>query len=102
MFSIDISRAYRNFPLDPLDWPLMAIKSKIHIDLAMPFGARSSSLNMQLVAQYILRHLHGMGIEALIYLDDLVGYATTREAAMQSPVQPSRRRHASSGSPLGH
>ena len=79
MYAVDISRAYRNFPTDPLDWPLTGITHNggMLIDLAMPFGARSSSLNMQLASQYILRHLHAKGIHALVYLDDLVGYSTT-------------------------
>ena len=79
MYSVDISRAYRNFPTDPLDWPLTGICHEGHalIDLAMPFGARSSSLHMQLAAQYILRHLRTKDLQVLVYLDDIVGYAST-------------------------
>lgn len=44
--TIDIKRAYRNFPGCPLDYPLNTIKflGKYYIDLAMPFGARTSSI----------------------------------------------------------
>lgn len=43
--TVDIRRAYRNFPGCPLDYPLNVIKfqSMYYIDLAMPFGARTSS-----------------------------------------------------------
>ena len=77
LYSVDISRAYRNFPVDPLDWPLMAITHNGHtlLDLAMPFGARSSSLHMQLVARFIMRHLAAHGATTLMYLDDLIGHA---------------------------
>ena len=83
MYSVDISRAYRNFPIDPIDWPIMGITVPplVYIDVAMPFGARSSSLHMNMIAQFILRFLRQKGVEALIYLDDLVGYAATYEQA---------------------
>ena len=85
MYSVDISRAYRNFPIDPIDWPLTGIvsDSMAYTDLAMPFGARSSSLHMNMVAQFILRFLTQEGVEALIYLNDLVGYAHTQRKAAQ-------------------
>ena len=39
--SIDISRAYKNFVSDPLDWPLLcfAWENEYFCDLSMPFGA---------------------------------------------------------------
>ena len=72
--SLDIQRAYRNFSLCPLDWPLLMIKHKpnLHLDLSLPFGTRASSLYMQCIAQYILRHLTQKGVVALFYLDDLL------------------------------
>ena len=85
MYSIDIARAYRNFPIDPLDWPLTGISFKgvTFTDSPMPFGARSSSLNMQLAAEYIARYLRDQGLMVLIYLDDLVGYARDLEVAWE-------------------
>ena len=82
-FAVDIARAYRNFRSDPLDWPLLGVAHGGHtyIDLAMPFGARLSSLYMQRVAQFISRHLATKGICVLIYLDDVVGVAQTYEKA---------------------
>ena len=84
-YAVDIARAYRNFRSDPLDWPLLgvAMHGQTYIDLAMPFGARLSSLYMQRVAQFIARHLKDKGIEVLIYLDDVVGIADSQEQAQK-------------------
>ena len=71
---IDISRAYRHFPVCPLDWPLLVLshKGKYYFDRATPFGARLSSFVMQSVAKFVIRTLETRGIRALMYLDDLV------------------------------
>ena len=85
LFSIDIARAYRNFPIDPIDWPITAITfdGATLIDRAMPFGARSSSLHMTMVAEYITRFLATQGIKTLIYLDDLIGYTSDLQEAQR-------------------
>lgn len=72
--TIDIERAYRNIPMCPLDLPLLGMRvgGKVYIDAAMPFGARNSSLNMQLIAQFIVRTLQQRGINCQMYLDDMV------------------------------
>lgn len=57
MASVDLERAYRNFRVDPLDWPLTCIKfdSKYYVDTAVPFGSRVSSLYMQKIAEFLRR-----------------------------------------------
>lgn len=74
--SVDIQRAYRNFPGCPLDYPLTGIKHRgqYYIDLAMPFGARSSSTYTQKSADFIARALRRRGIVVHIYLDDVLVY----------------------------
>lgn len=71
---LDVERAYRNIPVCPLDLPLLGIKvgNSFFIDAAMPFGARNSSLNMQMVAQFIVRALQKRGLDYQMYLDDMV------------------------------
>ena len=83
MFTVDVARAYKNFRVDPLDWPLMCInwEDRVYIETAMPFGARSSSNNMQRVANMITRILGEEGIRAKMYLDDLIVVAETKEEA---------------------
>lgn len=70
--SLDISRAYRNFPTEPYDWPLNCIqfREQFYIDLCMPFGSRISSLYMQRMAELIRRALRAVDITCVIYLDD--------------------------------
>lgn len=70
---IDIERAYRNFRIDPIDWPLSIItfQESFYLDLALPFGARLSSLYVQKIAEFIARALAARNIASFIYLDDL-------------------------------
>lgn len=74
--TIDIKRAYRNFPGCPLDYPLNTIKfqGNYYIDFAMPFGARTSSTYMQKIADFISHALSARGISTHIYLDDIILY----------------------------
>ena len=83
LYSIDIARAYRNFHSDPLDWPLqgIAFAGELLIDTALLFGSRNSLFFMQKIAEFIARHLTMKGACVLIYLDDLVGVASTMEEA---------------------
>lgn len=71
---IDVERAYRNIPVCPLILPLLRINlgSEIFVDVAMPFGARNSSLYMQLIAQFLVCALQACGLYCQMYLDDMV------------------------------
>ena len=81
--TVDISRAYKNFTSDPLDWPLLCFKweDKFYCDLSMPFGARASSFHMQSVANCITDILALEGIICYMYLDDLVILSPDRATA---------------------
>lgn len=70
---IDIERAYRNFRIDPIDWPLSVVtfQGQYFLDVALPFGARLSSLYVQKIAEFISRALAARKITPLIYLHDL-------------------------------
>ena len=74
MAVIDLSRAYRQFPVPPTDWPLLGIQynGDYFCDARLPFGARLSSFAMQSVAQFLLRALEAKGTTAFMYLDDLI------------------------------
>ena len=43
--TLDISRAYKNFILDPLDWPLLCFRwdKMYYCDVTVPFGARADA-----------------------------------------------------------
>lgn len=83
MSIIDISRAYKNFRSDPLDWPLLCgyWNGEYYCDVTMPFGSRASSYHMQCVANAITEVLGTEGIVAYMYLDDLITLSKSRQEA---------------------
>ena len=83
MAVIDLSRAYRQFPVSPMDWPLLGIvhENNMYFDKRIPFGSRMSSYIMQSIAQYIVRALNERNIVAHMYLDDVIMLAPTMDAA---------------------
>ena len=67
--TLDISRAYKNFVSDPLDWPLLCLLwgwggGRAYCDVTVPFGARASSFHMQTVANAIVDMLANHGIKS--------------------------------------
>lgn len=74
MSSTDVSRAYKNFRSDPLDWPLLAFQweGSYYTDVSMPFGSRASSCHMQRVADAIVGMLADRDVIAKMYIDDLI------------------------------
>lgn len=81
--STDISRAYKDFKSDPLDWPLLGFSwaGKFFCDITMPFKARSSSCHMQCMANAIVGLLDKQGIKSKMYLDDLIILSPTKTKA---------------------
>ena len=88
--TLDISRAYKNFNSDPLDWPLLcfAWEQGTYCDNKVPFGSRASSYFMQTIATTIVGMLASKGINGFMYLDDLVLVSPSRE----KPQRTSTRR----------
>ena len=84
MYTVDIARAYKNFLTDPLDWPLLCVEwdGRHYVEMSMPFGARASSCFMQRVADFITRVLRAEGIDAIMYLDDIVVVAPDAMTAL--------------------
>lgn len=83
MSTIDISRAYKNFRSDPLDWPLLCAywRGRYYCDVTMPFGARAYSYHMQSVANAITEVLASEGVVAYMYLDDLITISGNKDEA---------------------
>ena len=81
--TLDISRAYKNFLSDPLDWPLLCFewKGQAYCDVTVPFGSRASSFHMQTVAQAIVDILHERDVKSYMYLDDLIIVSPNRTKA---------------------
>ena len=80
MAVIDLSRAYRQFPVTPLDWPLLGIswRERWSFDRRLPFGCRMSSYIMQSIAEFITRALDVKRVRAYMYLDDILIISPTR------------------------
>ena len=86
---IDLSRAYRQFPVSPLDWPLLGITvgNNYYFDKKLPFGARISSYVMQTIADFITRALNTKQIKAHMYLDDLLLVSANKNLAVKQYEQ---------------
>ena len=83
MAVIDLSRAYRQFAVTPLDWPLLGIywRGAWSFDRRLPFGCRMSSYIMQSAADFIVRALARRSVKTHMYLDDIVMISPTAEIA---------------------
>ena len=83
MAVIDLSRAYRQFPVNPLDWPLLGIywRGAWSFDRRLPFGCRMSSFSMQSAAEFIVRALAKRQVRAHMYLDDIIVISPTKDIA---------------------
>ena len=80
MFKIDLSRYFRQLPLDPGDYSLIGyiIEGQIYFDKVLPMDMRSAPYIAQRVTNAI-SHIHQqLGYFLLNYVDDFVG-AETRE-----------------------
>ena len=46
LYKLDLARAYRQLPSDPLDWPLLGLwwNNKYYVDKRVPFGLRHGAL----------------------------------------------------------
>lgn len=72
LWKADLVRAYRQFRIDPLDTPLLAIKfqNQYYLDMCPSFGCRTSSAACQRVSNALAFILAKEGHTILAYLDD--------------------------------
>ena len=75
IYKIDISRAFRNLPVDPRDVNILGLtwNSKYYIDLAIPFGYIHGSACCQRVTDAIRYICAVNNIFVFNYCDDLIG-----------------------------
>lgn len=86
IWKADLSRAYRQLRLDPVDVPLMAIqfKGEFFLDLCPPFGCRSSSAACQRTSAAVVYLMSQAGFNTLAYLDDFAGAEFLQQEADQA------------------
>ena len=68
----DLRQAYRQFPVDPGDWHLLAYswRGKTYIDRVLPMGLRSSAFICQRITNAISYIMSTEGYCSINYLDD--------------------------------
>ena len=90
MFKIDLSRYFRQIPLDPGDYSLIGyvINGNIYFDKVLPMGMRSAPYIAQRVTNAIAFIHRKLDYFLLNYVDDFVG-AETRHRVWQAYQAPS-------------
>ena len=85
LFSLDLSRAYRQLRVDPQEWPLLGLiwNSQFYFDLSLAFGGRWHAAACQRVTEALQFILAQRGIRVWPYLDDIVGLADDLPTAIQ-------------------
>ena len=75
MWSSDISRAFRQLPLDPLDWPLLCVKhdGNYYSDVSLAFGARWASACCQRMSDSLTFIMDKQNYSSKCYVDDTAG-----------------------------
>ena len=79
LYKRDLKRAYRQFPVDPLDYPLLGYcwKHSLYFDLVLPMGLRSAAMACQRIMNAVCYICEMEGHHTLSYLDDFIGVATS-------------------------
>ena len=86
LWSADVSRAYRQLRTDPLSAPLFGItfEDSIYIDIALPFGCRSSGAACVRMTSAIAWIMAQMGYYTTVYVDDFIGAEPSYLAASKA------------------
>ena len=79
MWKSDLSRAYRQLRVDPLDYPLLAIQhnGSIFVDICPSFGCRASGSAQQRVSNSVVHIMQKRGYDILAYVDDFCGVSAS-------------------------
>ena len=86
LWSVDVSRAYRQLRTDPLSAPLFGIVFGDHffVDIALPFGCRSSGAACVRVTKAICEIMRQEGFTVIVYVDDFIGIEDSYDAALKA------------------
>jgi len=78
VFKKDLSRAYRQIPVDPKDYHLLGfqVAGQFYFHTRFPFGLRSAALACQRTNKAVVYILNNMDILVDVYIDDFYGAAT--------------------------
>ena len=84
MYKCDLSRAYRQIPVEPIDYALLGFRwrSKYYIDTRLPFGLASAAMACQRTTNAVAYMFENLGLPLINYLDDLASAKRT----LQDPI----------------
>jgi len=82
LFKRDLRRAYRRFPVDPHDYPLLGYSWNDHyyFDVVLPVGLRTAAMACQRSTNAVYYILSCAGCQVANYLDDFIGVAPPARA----------------------
>ena len=83
LFKRDLRRAYRQFPVDPYDCPLLGYSWNDHyyFDVVLPMGLRTAAMACQRSMNAVSYILSRAGCQVANYLDDFIGVASIARAS---------------------
>lgn len=83
LFKRDLRRAYRQFPVDPYDYPLLGYSWNDHyyFDVVLPMGLRTAAMACQRSTNAVSYILSRAGCQVANYLDDFIGVASITRAS---------------------
>lgn len=83
MYKRDLSRAYRQLPVDPSDYQRLGFKwnNKIYFDTFLPFGLRTAAQACQRTTNALTFIMSKEGYSVINYVDDFAGVEATFEVA---------------------
>lgn len=83
LFKRDLRRAYRQFPVDPYDYPLLGYSWNDHyyFDVVLPMGLRTAAMACQRSTNAVSYILSRAGCQVTNYLDDFIGVASITRAS---------------------
>ena len=86
IFKRDLKRAFRQFPVDPGDYPFLGYRWRnlMFFDRVLPMGLRMSAMACQRVTNAFRYICQAANVEICNYLDDFFGAESTFEKAEES------------------
>ncbi|KXJ18189.1 Alpha-1,6-mannosylglycoprotein 6-beta-N-acetylglucosaminyltransferase A [Exaiptasia diaphana] len=82
IYKCDLKAAYRQFPVDPYDYPLLGSywKNYYYFDVVLPMGLRSAAMACQRITNAITHICAEHGYNVVNYLDDFQGVEQEEKA----------------------
>lgn len=82
LFKRDLKRAYRQFPIDPFDYPLLGYQwnDELYFDVVLPMGLKTAAMACQRSTSAVCHMLSQDGCFVVNYLDDFIGISSPDRA----------------------